>query len=171
MEDSNKKFLMTLPPVGRLPELSFSLEKTQIAEARLHEAQTVNYATYSDLEYTYNEAWRELRRAYAAVGYRLAKAEEEIENIKAGILLDKYPEFIKDKPRNFDNADMRKSFIQRDPEYAAAVDHRDQVKAVETLIDGRMKTMERTCSYLKKQLDIHARSIGNAPIGSTIFKK
>jgi len=173
MEDSTKqpqKFLMTIPAVGKLPEVSFDLQKTQIAESRLHEAQLVTYATYADLEYTYNEAWRELRRAYATVSYRVAKAEEEIKNIKAGILLDKWPEQTKDKPKNYDNADMRAAFIQKDPEYAAAVDHRDQMKAIETLIDTRAKTMERTCSYMKKQMEMHARANGNLPLSSTIKK-
>lgn len=174
MEESNSQpkqnFVMTIPAVGRLAQITVDLQKTQIAEGRLHEAQLVNYATYADLEYTYNEAWRELRRAYATISYRVAKAEEEIDNIKAGILLDKWPEYIKDKPKNHDNADMRKAFIQKDPEYAAAVDHRDQMKAIEMLIDNRAKIMERTCSYMKKQMDIYARSNGNLPIGSTIKK-
>ena len=158
---------MTIPALGHLGELRIPLDKTLEAERRLEEAKLVNPATYADLEYTFNESYRELKRAYASVTYRLAKAEENIENIKAGILLDKYPEFIKDKGKSFDNMDMRKSFIQRDPEYAKAVDYRDQIKAIEMLIDSRIKVMERTCTYMKKQMELIIRSgaIGSLPPG------
>jgi hypothetical protein len=124
----------------------------------LLEAKTVNPATYADLEYTFNESYRELKRAYAGVTYRLAKAEEAVETAKATALLDKYPEFVKDKPRNYDNADIRKSFIQKDPDYLKATDYRDQIKAIECLIEGRIKIMERTTAYMKKQMELIIRS-------------
>lgn len=158
MEDSNPKMLMKLPQFGSLPEMSIDLSKTRHAETRLPEAQSVNAATYANLEYIFNEAYRELRTAYATVCYRHSKAEEEIENVKAEIILGPYQEYVKDKPKNFDNADMRKSFVQREPNYQKAVDVRDQLKAIETLLDTRIKTMERTCAYMKKQLELLIRS-------------
>jgi|WetSurMetagenome_2_1015567.scaffolds.fasta_scaffold208158_2 hypothetical protein len=149
---------LSLPAVGRLQILNLDLSKTKNAESRLHEAKTVNPSTYTDLEYTFNEAYRELKRALSAISYRLAKAEEEIENIKAELVLDKYPEFIKDKPKSFDTADTRRSFIQKDQAYLKACDHRDQVKALEILLDSRVKVMEKTCSYMRKQIDMVIRS-------------
>jgi hypothetical protein len=170
-DTENRSVAIRLPGVGRLPELRLELSKTQEAEARLHEAQQVNPATYANLEYCYNESWRELKRAYAAVTYRLDKANEEIENIKAEILLDKWPEYIKDKPKSFDNMDMRKAYIQQQKPYLDATDHRDQVKAIEILIESRMKTMERTCAYMKKQMSILERTGGmGLPVGSTLKK-
>ena len=158
MEDTNPKMMMKLPRFGALPEMSVDLSKTKHAESRLVEAQSVNAATYANLEYIFNEAYRELRTAYATVCYRHSKAEEEIENVKAGLLLDSYQDFVKDKPKNFDNADMRKSFVQRNPEHQKAVDVRDQLKAIEVLLETRIKTMERTCAYMKKQMELLMRS-------------
>jgi hypothetical protein len=158
MADLNKSVSMRIPQCGALGELEISLDKTLEAENRLIDAKSVNPATYADLEYIFNESYRELKRAYAAVTYRLAKAEEAVDNARATALLDKYPEFVKDKPRNYDNADIRKSFIQRDEDYLKATDHRDQIRAIELLIEGRIKVMERTTSYMKKQMELIIRS-------------
>jgi len=159
MENIQPKSLsMKIPQFGSLPELEITLDKTIEAESRLLEAKNVNPATYADLEYTFNESYRELKRAYAGVTYRLAKAEEAVETARATVLLDKYPEFVRLKPKNYDNADIRKSFIQRDSDYLKACDYRDQVKAIECLIEGRIKVMERTTSYMKKQMELVIRS-------------
>jgi len=159
MENIQSKGLsMKIPQFGALAELEITLDKTMEAESRLLEAKTVNPATYADLEYTFNESYRELKRAYAGVSYRLAKAEEAVESARATVLLDKYPEFVRLKPKNYDNADIRKSFIQRDEDYLKATDYRDQVKAIEMLIEGRIKVMERTTTYMKKQIDLIIRS-------------
>ena len=167
--ETTKGLVLKVPKFNSLSEIEVPLEATRVAESRLLEAKTVNISTYSDLEYTFNESYRELKRALAAVSYRLAKAEEEMENAKAAAILDKYPEFIKDKPKSFDNADTRKSFIQRDAEYRQAADYRDQIKVFEALLDSRIKVMERTCSYMRKQMDLLIRS-GTAGNSNTYRK-
>jgi hypothetical protein len=159
---------MTIPPLGNLPEMKVFLDKTIEAERRLPESQHLNPAIYNDLVYTYNESWRELGKALASIDYRLDKAEEEIENIKSEILLDRYPAFIEGKPKSFDNMDIRKAFIQKQEDYKRAVEYRDQIKAISALLETRMKSMERACSSLNKKMDQLTRSGRGGPVGSTL---
>lgn len=155
-----KKHQISLPALinneGRqlIAPKNLSLDKTSEAERRISEAKAVNYATYADLEYTYNESYRELKTNLAILGFEIATAEKIIENIKAECLFDKYPAFIEGKPKSFDNAEVRRSFISQDPQYVAALDHLNKLKMLETLLDGKIKVMERTTAYMKKQVDI-----------------
>lgn len=137
-----------------LKDVRFGMEKCVDAERRLAEARLVNTATYAELEYLYNEGYRELKKNMAIVGHEIMKAEKALDNIKAEVLFDKYPDFIKDKPKSFDNAETRKSYISRDADYQKALDHLNNLKMIETLLDGKIKVLERVTAYMKKQIDI-----------------
>jgi len=151
-------FRMELPALNNLPAISMDLSKTREAEIRLLETKNVNPSTYNDLEYMVNDAYRELKTNSAIVEYSLAKAEEAIDKARATALLDKYADFMKDKPKSFDNADGRKAFITLDPDVQAAKDRFDELKAAQTLIDGRIKVMERVSAYMKKRMDLIIKS-------------
>ena len=154
-----KGFSISLPVINEAGSpRSIDMDKTKEAERRLVEARTVNVITYSDLEYTFNESYRELKANIAVVGFELGLAEKKLANIKAEILLDKYPEFLKDKPSKFDNSEVRNSFVHKDPEYQRLLDVINTLKMLETLIDGKIKVMERVTAYMKKQIDITIRS-------------
>ena len=131
-----------------------ALSKTQEAERRLKEAQLVNSATYAELEYVYNESYRELKANLAVLGYDIAIANKIIDQAKAEALFDRYPVFLEGRPKSFDNAEVRKSFVHQDPEYIKALDHLNTLKMLEALFDGKIKTMERVTAYMKKQVDI-----------------
>lgn len=168
----NKGFTITLPVIKQndSPRV-LSMDKTKEAENRLIEAKMVNPATYPELEYVFNESYRELKSHLAIVGYDIAMAEKHLANVKAEILLDKYPEFLKDKTSKFDNAEVRNAFVQKDPEYQKALDTVSTLKMIEMLMDGKVKVMERVTSYMKKQMDLILKSGVNTSLYVGGFKK
>jgi hypothetical protein len=154
---SNKDVLV-IPGFKGSPDLQVDMSTMREAEARLIEAKTVNPVTYIDLEHTFNEAWRTQRTAFGKIGYQIALAETHLEKVKSDILIDQYPDFMKDKPRSQDSADMREAFYMRQPEYVEALTRIDQLKAMEAYTEGNMKTIENTCRYMRKQMDLVLRS-------------
>jgi hypothetical protein len=149
---------MTIPAFGSGQAMDLVLSATVTAEQRLLEARTVNPLTYTDLEHCFNESYRELKTNMSKVGYMITEAEKAIKKAKAEVLLDKYPEFMKDRPKSQDNADMREAFLTRDDTYMAAVDRLNMLKATEALFDGKIKVMENVCRYMRKQMDLVLRS-------------
>ena len=128
------------------------------AESRLIEAKTVNPSTYADLEHEFNSAYRDLKRHLANIGYQIMMAEKIIEEAKADVLLDKYPEYLKENPKTHDSVDIRKAFLARDSAYSAALDRMAQLRAIEANFDGKLKVMERVCAYMKVQMNLLIRS-------------
>ena len=149
---------LELPSFGKVPALSLRMDRINEAITRLIEAKTVNPVTYADLEHCYNEAYRDLKQHLSGIGYQIALTQKAMEIAKADALLDKYPEFMKDRPKNQDNAATRDAFLIRDEAYVAALDRFNQLKALESNMDGKIKVMERVCSYMKKQMDLVLRS-------------
>ena len=149
---------LVIPAFGKSPEMSLEMGKIRDAERRIIEAKTVNPITYADLEHSFNESYRDLKRHLSAIGFQIAQAEKSLEEAKATVLLDKYPTYMEGKPKNHDNADTRKAFMSRDPEYSAALDRLNQMKALESNFDGKVKVMENVCRYMRKQMDLILRS-------------
>ena len=168
----NKGFSITLPTIkdSDSPRV-LSMDKTREAERRIIEAKMVNPSTYSELEFTFNESYRELKTHLAIVGYDIATAEKHLSNVKSEIILDRYPEFLKDKTSKFDNAEVRNAFVQRDPEYQKLLDTVNTLKMVEALMDGKVKVMERVTAYMKKQMDLIIKSGVNTTLYAGGFKK
>lgn len=170
MDDNSQ--ILRLPEFGKSPSLEFDLGKVREAESRIHESKMVSPVTYKDLEYTFNEAWRDLKRYLSALGYQIAMAEKAIEEAKADVFLDKYPEFMSGRPKTQDNADMRKAFLSRDDKYSAALDRLNQLKAVESMFDSKAKNLEKVCAYMKKSMDLVLRSgLSSADLYNTNNRK
>lgn len=149
---------LVIPAFGKLPELTLEMGKIRDAERRIIEAKTVNPITYADLEHSFNESYRDLKRHLSAIGFQIAMAEKALEEAKATVLLDRYPEYLEGKAKNHDNSDTRKAFMARDPDYQAALDRLNQMKALESNFDGKIKVMENVCRYMRKQMDLILRS-------------
>lgn len=152
--------VMELPAFKKAPALEMDMTSAREAEARFIEAKTVNPVTYADLEHTFNEAYRDLKRYLSAIGYQIVFAEKALEEAKADILLDKYPQYLEEKgiKKTQDNADLRKAFIARDEEYQACLDRVNQLKALENNFDGKVKVLENVCRYMRKKMDLLIRS-------------
>lgn len=163
MEDSLStvsKTTLVLEPVGKIPGLRLEMAKVIEAEARLIEAKTVNPVTYVDLESCFNESYRDLKRHISSIGYQLALADKAMQVAKSDLMLDKYPTYLESNgiKKTQDNADLRQAFFMRDPAYLAALDRINQLKALESNMDGKIKVMENVCRYMRKQMDLILRS-------------
>lgn len=155
---SEPKDIMVLPAFGKAPELKLDMSKIREAEMRLIEAKTVNPVTYVDLEHTFGESYRDLKRHLASVGYFLTLAQKAVEDAKADVLLGSYAEFMEDKPKSHDSSDMRAAFLTRDENYSKCLDRVAQLKALEYNLEGKIKVMENVCKYMRKQIDLLLRS-------------
>ncbi len=149
---------LVIPAFQKIEELRLALTYTREGEKRLLEAKTVNPITYVDLESCYNQAYRELKTNLAIIGDQLNKADNALETAKSNFLIDQYQEKIKDLPKSYDSADLRKAWLMRSEPYLAAKDRVDMLKAMEALLDGKIKVFERTCQYMRKKMDLILRS-------------
>lgn len=154
------KTTLVLEPVGKIPELRLEMAKIIEAEQRLLEAKTVNPSTYVDLESCFNESYRDLKRHISSIGYQLALADKAMQVAKSDLLLDKYPSYLESQnlKKSQDNGDLRQAFFMRDEAYLAALDRINQLKALESNMDGKIKVMENVCRYMRKQMDLILRS-------------
>lgn len=156
MSDENQ--VLVIPAFGKSQALKLEMDVIKLAESRIHEAQRVNPVTYVELEHTFNGAYRDLKRHLSAIGFQLTQADKALESAKADIILGSYAEFTEGKPASFDNADKRKAFMMRDEAYVSALDRVNQLKALESLFDGKIKVIENVCRYMRKQMDLVLRS-------------
>jgi hypothetical protein len=154
---------MEVPAFGKAPAISMDMGKIREAEHRIIEAKMVNPSTYAELESVYNEAYRDLLRYISAIGYQVVFTEKLLEEVKADILLDRYPKYLEDNgiKKTENNADLRKAFIARDADYQKTLERLNQLKALENNLSGKVKVFENTCRFMKKKMDLLIRS-GNS---------
>lgn len=148
---------LTIPGFGPHPTLKLDTSKIKEAESRLSEAQVANPATYANLEYIYNEGYREAKRHLSVIGYQITLAEKSLREAKSIALLDNYQPFLKETGHK-DSAQIRDAFLERDLDYTGAQDRIDMLKAMEKLIEGKVHVFENTCRYMKKNMDLIIRS-------------
>lgn len=148
---------MSIPAFGSQPTLKLDVSKIKEAESRLQEAQVVNPGTYGNLEYVYNEGYREAKRHLSVIGYQITLAEKALREAKSVAILDEYPGFLKEKNLK-DNATVRDAFLETQPDFVAAQDRIDMLKAMEKLFEGKVHVFENTCRYMRKQMDLVIRS-------------
>ena len=158
MSEQEKQHSLVIPAFQGIEQISLNLTKTREGESRLLEAKMVIPITYADLESCYNQAYRELRTNLAVIGAQIAKADNAMEMAKSNFLIDSYQDKIKDLPKSYDSADLRKAWLMRDEAYLAAKDRLDMLKAMEALLDGKIKVFEKTCAFMKKTMDLILRS-------------
>lgn len=168
--DKNNHTLI-LPSLNRIPELKLQMSTIIEAEQRLIEAKTVNPITYADLEHCFNESYRSLKQHLASIGFQINQTEKVMEQAKAEVFLSKYPEYFQKQgfAKSYDNSDLRKAFLMKDEDYLMALDRLNQLKALESHMDGKLKVIENVSRYMKKQIDLLMRSgLSNRDLYSTI---
>lgn len=148
---------MQIPAFHDRPVVALSFSNVKEGERRLIEARIVNPSTYSELEFTFNEGYREARANVAVIGYELTQAERIFRKIQSELILDEYPNFLKQKGLK-DNATVRDAFLESQPQYVDAQERINMLKAMEALMDGKIKVFENVCRYMRKQMDILIRS-------------
>jgi hypothetical protein len=117
----------------------------------------VNPITYSDLEHSFNEGYREAKANLAVIGYEIAQAERIFRRIRSELILDEYPAFLKEKGMK-DNATVRDAFLEKNSRFVDAQERINMLKAMELLMDGKIRVFENVCRYMRKQMDILIRS-------------
>lgn len=147
----------TIPPLMHRPEVYLSFTHIREGESRLREAQLVNPATYAELEFTYGEGYREAKKNLSLVGYEIMQAEKMIRKLKSEYLIDEYPDFLSNSKLKDSNA-TKDAFLTKKDDYVQAVDRLDSLKALESLLEGKVKVFENVSRYMKKQMDILIRS-------------
>lgn len=146
-----------IPKFDTRPEIPLPWNNIAHAEQRLVEAKIVNGATYAELEYVYNEGYREAVKHMSVVGYEITKAEKHIRALKSQFLIDEYPDFLKEKKLK-DNTANREAFLERQESYTDAMDRLAMLQALQTLLEGKIKVFTNVCRYMRKEMDIQLRS-------------
>ena len=144
---------MTVPAFRHCPELRLNMSGWEIALKRLPEAKALVASNYLDLEFTFQEAWRESKRNAILVGDALKKAKQNIEEIKADIILEEIPGLLKEMPKSANNSDFRKAVMAKNADYKEALVHAEKLEAMLEHFESHMKIMENTSRFLKKQMD------------------
>lgn len=151
-----------VPAFGKSPQLRLELSVVREAESRLVEAKTVSPVSYGELSYVYNEAYRVLKQHISNVGYQLLLAEKALDEAKADVILGSYADYLKDKPKSAGNAELRNAFLIKDPTYNATLDRVNQLKAIVSNFEGKIKVFENAFSYMKNKMYLISRSgLGN----------
>ena len=148
---------LAIPSFDDRPVVTLSFGGIKEGERRLVEARIVNPSTYSDLEYSFNEGYREARANLAVIGYEITQAERIFRRIRSELILDEYPNFLKDSKLK-DNATVRDAFLEKNKNFVDAQERINMLKAMEALMDGKIKVFENVCRYMRKQMDILVRS-------------
>lgn len=153
---------LVIPAFDTRPPIRLSFKNISEGEKRIIEARAVNGATYSDLEYSFNEGYREAKVNLTTIGYEITQAEKRMREVKSQLLLDEYPAFLKEKSLK-DNAEIRNAFLETNQDYKNAQDRIDMLRAIENLMEGKIKVFENVCRFMRKEIDILLRSgmVGN----------
>jgi len=163
---------LTLPAFGKSPQLNLDMTTIREAEKRLIEAKTVNPVTYAELSHTYNESYRVLKQHLSNIGYQLLLAEKAMEVAKADVILGSYADYLKDKPKSAGSTDLRNAFLTRDEAYNLALDRINQLKALQSNFEGKIKVLENVVSYMKQKMYLISKSgLGNENLYVTSGKK
>ena len=148
---------LTIPEFGSIPAIPLDFSAIKEGESRLIEAKVVNGGTYNELEYTFNEGYRQAKRHLSEIGYQITQAKKALREAKSKAILDEYSDFLKEKKLK-DNATVRDAYLETKEDYVAAQDRIDMLTALECLIEGKIKVFENVCRYMKKQMDLTIRS-------------
>lgn len=170
MEDQNHA--LVIPAFGKSPALHLDMGKIREAETRYIEAKTVNPSTYSDLEHSFNESYRVLKNHLSNIGYHLTLADKALRQAKASVVLGAYAMHMANKPKYQDNADLRDAFLMKDEDYIAALDRVNQLKALESNFEGKIKTVENVCKYMRQKIYLLTKSgVPDMGVHNTIGRK
>ena len=172
MSDNIDKALV-IPSFGKSPELRLDITKIREAETRYIEAKTVNPSTYADLEHTFNESYRNLKTHLSNIGYQLTLADKALREAQGEVILGTYAEYLKDKPKSMDSTRLQDAFLMRDEAYKAALDRINQLKALQSNFEGKVKVVENVCKYMRQKMYLISKSgVPMDPsVGVTIGRK
>lgn len=151
--------IFTVPSQGGRPSVPIDLTNVKLAEeAIVMGARVVNGGTYEDLERQITTAHGDLKQYVANIGYEVTRTEKVLKSRKSELLLDEWPAKRKELGLS-DSGRNAEAFLQRDALILELQDRIDLLKALVEKFEGKMKTFEKTSSYMKKEIDIQLRSV------------
>ena len=159
-ENSTPGTKMIVPAFRHCKALSLDMVGWSSALSRLHEVQNLVPSNYTSLEFTMQEAWREAKRNAIQVGDAVKRANQNIEEIKADIILDEIPKLLEEKnlAKSANNADFRKAVMAKSEDYKNALIHLEKLESMLLHFESHMKMMENTSRFMKKQMDYIIRN-------------
>jgi hypothetical protein len=149
--------VLTIPAFGNTPEIKLDVTNIKEGENRFLEAKVVNGGTYADLEYSFNEGYRQAKKHLSTIMYQIAMSEKEIRRVKSECLLDEYPDFLKENKIK-DSTATKEAYLERKIEYVNAMDRLAMLKAMECLFEGKVKVFENVCRFMRKEIDLQRSS-------------
>lgn len=168
----SEKQELVIAAFGKTPELRLDVTNIRTAETRYVEAKTVNPSTYAELEHTFNESYRDLKRHLSSIGYQLTLADKALRQAQGAVILGTYAEYLKDKPKSMDSTRLQDAFLMKDEEYLKALDRVNQLKAMQTNFEGKVKVVENVCKYMRQKMYLISKSGALDPhVGVTIGRK
>lgn len=163
---------IVLPAFGKSPQLRLDMSAIREAEKRLVESKTVSPATYPELSFCYNDAYRMLKQHLSSLGYQLLLAKKSMDTAKADVILGVYAEYLAGKSKSAGSVDLRDAFLTRDEAYNAALDRENQLKALVSNFEGKVKVLENTVSFMKQEMYMVSTSgLGNKNLHVTSGNK
>lgn len=148
---------LAIPAFDDRPVVTLGFGGIREGERRLIEARVVNPATYSDLEYSFNEGYREAKKNLSIIGYEITQAERIHKRVQSELILDEYPRFLKESGLK-DNAMVRDAFLERSQAFVDSRERINMLQAMESLMEGKIHVFEKVCQYMRKQMDVLIRS-------------
>jgi hypothetical protein len=163
---------LVIAAFGKSPELRLDMTNVRVAETRYIEAKTVNPSTYSDLEHCFNESYRNLKNHLSNIGYQLTLADKELRTAQADVILGAYAEYLLGKPKSADTTHLKDAFLMRDEKYVATLDRVNQLKALQSNFEGKIKVVENVCKYMRQKMYLISKSgVPTETVGVTIGRK
>jgi len=156
-ENIINKAELTIPEFGNSQALVLNISSVKEGERRLIEAKNVTPTSYADLEYVFGEGYREAKKNVTAIGYEITKAQKALREAQSIAILDYYKDFLKEKGFK-DSAYIKDVFLQTRPDYVAAQDRIDMLKAMLDLMEGKIKVFENVSRWMKKEIDMITKS-------------
>ncbi len=149
--------VITIPAFGDVGAIQLDISKIKEGENRFLETRVVNGATYSDLEYTFNEGYRQAKTHLSTVGYQIAMTKKSIRKIKSEYLLDEYQAFLKESKIK-DSVAIKEAYLEKKEDYVEAMDRLAMLEAMECLFEGKIKVFENVCRFMRKEIEIQKSS-------------
>jgi hypothetical protein len=144
---------LVVPAFQDRQAMTLNFSSIKEGERRLIEARVVTPITYSDLSHSFNEGYREARSNLTAIGFEIVQAEKIMRKIKSELILDEYPAFLKTSSMK-DNSTLRDAFLERNSGLTEAQDRINMLKAMQSLMEDKIKIFENVCKYMKVQMDL-----------------
>ena len=160
--DGAKEEYLDLAPitysVGEIPRLRLVMTRIRVAESRQWESQHVVPQTYKTLDYIMNACYRDCKQNINS----LMSYEIKVDKVLRRLESDYTIEYAKNleaegKTKKFEAKIYRDAFLETKPEYVSCREQQAKVKVLIDWYEGKIKVMEKTCSMMRKAMDMHSK--------------